>query len=1501
MLRKVKRIFFRTFAILLSTVVLLTLFLFFGIQTYVFQNWLGHRAGAYLSSELHSKIYIDRIELDFFSRASLKGILLLDKNKDTLFAGDVYASVKTFDYENRKLLLQTLTLRNATAKIIQYKNDTVFNYDFLARYFAGGEKDTLPGKDWDVKLGDVVLDNVTFNYRNNNHTTAVSTYINYNNILVSQTSGIVRGFKLSGDTVMATLKQFKTREQCGFVLNNLNTGVKISNVELVCDSLSLSTPASLVEGRLQFKYNTWDDYTDFVNKVNMNALLSDSTHVFSGDIACFAPELKGLDKSVWVAGSVNGSVSDLRLKNFRLAYGHSTKFNGNLSLSGLPDIGSSFLHFDAKELSTSYEDIVSIPLYPFTENKYNTLPTELKRLGKISYKGKFDGFVNDFTTYGRFATRLGKVDAKLSISIGEKAGDVRYDGKIASDNFSLGTLFGQSNLNGLALNCEIKGKGLTISDVDAILDGQVHSVEFNHYVYHNIALRGQIKDKLFNGFLQCHDPNADFVFDGTANLKPKIPEMDFISTINTLRLNQLHITNQTDSGSFSSQLLINIKGDNLDNLSGQVNFDNTIYKTKTREYKLSTLDLLLDQGGEDKKIRLNSAYLNAILRGRYKLSNLGPAFEQMLGTYFPSYFKSKPTLAGKKNNDVKKYTDEFVFKLTVKKFNVINELFLQDIMLSPGSTADGTFAAGENKFNLQFSSPKCSYNNIVADNLNLVMNENNTSLEADLSAKAMRLGDSLSLANFSAKVSSFDRNTGYTVSWDNLSQPVSRGELKGRMAFENENLRIDNEKISIVVTDSVWQMEGPSTIKIGRGGRINFSPLIVSSRQQNIQVSGALSDKTSDSLLIGTRNLLLAQFNPLLRLFKLKLNGVVNGKTTLSNAGGKFVFDGNLNLSDFNVNDNAIGELDINANYVAGDKLVKLGGYTSLGLQDEQGTKIKNMTFNGTYYLDRKEESLDLDYTASPLNLRLLNPFLEGILTINQGYVRGNGKIHGTPANLKIEGDLNMFNTEIKVDYTNVTYKLDGKIEVMPDQIRFSEVKMREKGTAAPQGTINGNVFHTNFSRIQLDYDVTYRNMLVLNTTEKENNLFYGRVYGSGNVGLWGFLNNIHMQVRDTTTRNSRFFLPLDGPAEVSEDDFVTFVKKDTVKVDEKPLTGFNLDLAVYATPNATAHILLDKQNGDALNVQGQGDIKMNINTLGKFEMFGDYLITNGDYLFTLENVINKKFEIEAGSSISWAGDPINADINIVTSYKQRASVAPLLNDTTGQYKGRFPTDCKLLIDGKLFSPRINFRIDFPTLDATAKSRIDNILSDEAELNRQVFAFLLFRTFLTPQIFNANGGGVTAGNAAASTGSELLSNRVSEFLNTYFGNLTGLRDLELGLNYRPGSQNSGDAVELALSKKVNDKISVDGNFGLNGNQTGNSNGLIGDININYKLTDDGRYKLKGFNHTNDVTQATIAGGPYTQGIGFFYREEFETFNDLFNLYLRKLKRKDDKKQAKPQT
>jgi hypothetical protein len=274
--------------------------------------------------------------------------------------------------------------------------------------------------------------------------------------------------------------------------------------------------------------------------------------------------------------------------------------------------------------------------------------------------------------------------------------------------------------------------------------------------------------------------------------------------------------------------------------------------------------------------------------------------------------------------------------------------------------------------------------------------------------------------------------------------------------------------------------------------------------------------------------------------------------------------------------------------------------------------------------------------------------------------------------------------------------------------------------------------------------------------------------------------------------------------------------------------------------------------------------------------MYGSYIIDDGDYLFTLQNIINKKFDIEKGSAIKWGGSPYNADLSLNAYYRSRAALSPFFpGDSTTTYKKRNPVDVKLMMTGDLTQPNISFDIVLPTADANIKQTVAGYINTDAEMNRQVFSLLILNSFVTPAQLANSGGGPTVIGAASSNSSELLSNQLSNMLSKIS------KDFDVGVKYRPGDAVSKNEVEVALSTQLfNDKLSIDGNVGVNkNNQT--TNNIVGDVNIEYRITDDGKLRLKAFNRANDGSSQLFTTGPYTQGVGVFYRSEFNTFSDLF--------------------
>ncbi len=112
-------------------------------------------------------------------------------------------------------------------------------------------------------------------------------------------------------------------------------------------------------------------------------------------------------------------------------------------------------------------------------------------------------------------------------------------------------------------------------------------------------------------------------------------------------------------------------------------------------------------------------------------------------------------------------------------------------------------------------------------------------------------------------------------------------------------------------------------------------------------------------------------------------------------------------------------------------------------------------------------------------------------------------------------------------------------------------------------------------------------------------------------------------------------------------------------------------------------------------------------------------------------------------------------------------------------------------------------------------------------------------------------------------------------------------NVDIGLNYRPGDQVSSEEFEVALSTQLfDDRLTIDGNFGMTYDRSDQSaSNIVGDVDIGYKLTEDGRWVLKVFNHSNVNSWYNYNNydqtSPYTQGVGIAFRKEFNNIRDLF--------------------
>ena len=407
--------------------------------------------------------------------------------------------------------------------------------------------------------------------------------------------------------------------------------------------------------------------------------------------------------------------------------------------------------------------------------------------------------------------------------------------------------------------------------------------------------------------------------------------------------------------------------------------------------------------------------------------------------------------------------------------------------------------------------------------------------------------------------------------------------------------------------------------------------------------------------------------------------------------------------------------------------------------------------------------------------------------------------------------------------------------------------------------------------------------------------MFYGNVYASGNATIKGDKSGVAMDIAARTEEGSKFFMPLSGKSNISNADFVIFEsadKPDTTNYLVRKKLMFerrqkrhsstrgtmDIAMALDVNPNAEVQLVIDPTVGDIIKGRGNGALNLRINPrMNIFEMYGDYTIEEGSYLFTLQNIVNKRFVIDAGSTIQWTGEPLDAVLNIDAVYKLKASLQPLLEGNVAQNNTStraVPVDCVIHLSDRLTHPTVTFDVSVPNVDSEVQAVVANALSTP-ESKSQQFLYLLVANSFVAETMSNNSSSAIGGSTAATTGFELLSNQLSNWLST--------EDYNIVIRYRPKTEMTGDEVDFGFSKGlINNRllIEVEGNYVADKSQMVNNSGsnFTGEAYVTWLIDRAGTLRLKGFTHTIDRFDENQ--GLQETGLGVYYKEDFDNFKDL---------------------
>lgn len=1470
------------------------------------QTWLSQKIASYMASELKTKISIRGVDVELFKKVVLEGIYVEDQHGDTLlYADKLKADIHRFSYDNHYLSLDGIELDKALIKLKKYKGEKGLSYRYITQYFKSSDTTKQTSKSlWKVEVGNVKLNNIVFAYIDTRDTID-DPGMDYENIRVTGVSTNITDIDPMGDSLSLHINNLRGVERCGFALKDFNTRLTVSDSAAHMDNLHFITKGSAVQGFISFYFNSTDDIADdFIHLVKMDGHFTNSV-VEMGDIAYFSPNLLGIKKKVLLTGDIKGTVDHLKCKNIDLRFGERSHIAGNFSFNGLPDINETDMNFKFREAVTNRKDLEGIPIAPFDNKHFLKTDDNIAMLGDIRFAGSFEGFVNDFVATGKLQTAIGSLTMKnLAMVRDADSLPYTYSGEVFADAFNVGGFYGVPDLSVITGDVTIHGTGLSSSDINANIDGKISLLHYHDYNYTNITVsNGNVRRQVFSGDVNVDDPNVKIVFNGSVDNSGVVPKMKFDAHIDSANLGELHFLDKTHEYFLTTDLHMDFSGDNIDNLAGSMRVFNLNYVKDGEKFKFN--DFSLYGGGDadkDRTIFLQSDIVIVTLKGKFKLMELPHSMSNLLSNYLPSYFPPE-NVAKSKSNAVQEFNWYFTFGQNTKPIEVL----IPGLKIAPKTTFFGSFNSTTRAFSSNFTSPYVAFNDIYYNGIQInADNAQRDTCVLKASLTELKITDTIGTKNMRLEVRAFNDSLKSRLSWDNHTEKLNDANIETLVHFESQHsFQMNVLSTTMHLNDSLWTVSSSNFVRLD-SNRFTFHDLIFQSGDQSIGLNGFISPQPNDELKITMNKFNIAYLNYFSKQVDITLAGTISGQTGLSDLYHAPIFNSETNFQDFFVNGQRLGDGALDAEWMKPKEAVYLHGHFSKGIVDnDTKMKIDNIIFEGFYYPKKKENSLDINASFAAMALDILAPLLKDYCSVLKGDFDGNLHITGTPNKPLLDGKMMVWIRRAMIDYLGLAISAPKQpIQITSNSFFFDNFKVAD--TYSDTAKIYGNLFHDNFQNFQFDMDFGFDHFLVLNTTADQNELYYGRVFASGYMNIFGYVNDkvrIDMNVKtDKIYSNgqplySQFNIPMSTTSEeAGSNDFITFLKpsSDTLGKGNAPSTqssGVDLHMVVEATPDAEVKVIFDKTVGDEITAYGSGIIRMDVTSTGDFSIMGQYAVDHGSYLFTMKNLVYVPFELAKGGVLSWNGDPYEAQINADAVYKANASVEPFfpLDSSNQAYHKSYPVDVVMHLEKNLMNPEVTFDINLPTADQNIQETVKSYTSTDLEKNKQVLSLMVLNSFMTPSdLREGTGSNQNVGGAASAT---LLSNFVSGTLNNWLGQISS--DYTMTVKYRPNDDLSTQELKVYMGTQLlNNRITVDvagGKVNTNTITSTNANGQwVGDVNVEYKVTPDGKVRLRAFNRSNDNTVLN-ANSPYTQGVGLFYREDFETGAELLARYKKALK------------
>ena len=1359
-------------------------------------------------------------------------------------------------------------VKNGKYKINEAKlnrSNVLFALKPLVRSASPVQKDTVAPAALSFEVGNVSLteNNVQFD---NLGAKPVKGMMDFNHLRFADLTLLADAISYSNAGIKVNVKEGRLKEKSGFQLDKLQGDVAYTEKEIKVDNFALKTPHTSIENNTQLNYTDMDDLTKHPERVKLSMSLN-NTVIGLRDAVYFTNTIPANYKNekIQVIANANGYLNNLVVPKLQVTGLKSTRIDISGTAKGLPDINKAVLDIKINRFAMTKKDLlVVIPK--------KSLPANIELPNAINAKGIFKGSMTNFTTGFNINTDLG--GAKLVARMSGPKGKESYTANVDLNNFNVGRLLKQqAKLGRITAKASVKGTGLDAKKASARLNAQIISAYYNKYTYRNLKISGDYSRQKANIKSSMADSNANFKLTASADISGKYPAIK--ADLNLIQVDLQKLNFSTTEFRMAGLVTADVKTADADYLNGDISVRGLQIVKEGQKFNMDTIDIHSEATAEYNLLTLKSEVLNAKIDGRYQLTNIGSALINQINKYYAF-------------GEVSKIPDQrFRFSLNIHNPKFLKN-FVPDLTVFAPSSMSGLIDTQKDSLQMNAWFPKVVYGDFKVDSTRLDVSNANQQLTYKLQVKSFQ-SSSIALYNTELSGQAASNQLGVNIFLRD-SKRKDRYVLGGTFKSINKDYQFSFDPNKLLLDYEKWAVSPENYLQFGKSGVLAHQ-FNLSKGNQLLSINS--TDQTPNSpLKVQFKDFRIETLTKFAEKDSALVGGIINGTVDVKELMASPKFEANLTVDQLRYQKDQLGTLRVAVNNNtanAFDVNVALSG-------------VHELRVNGFYYTNT-DNALDLTVNIDKLDLKQLESLSMGQIKRGSGAITGQLSVKGAVSAPKVLGDVRFKQVAFTAAYVNSYLRIpDETISFTQQGVNFNNFTILD--SLGKKATIDGGVLTTDYSNFRFNMDIRTDNFRALNSTALDNDMIYGTVYLSSNIKVRGDLNQPDVDMTITVEKGTKFFfaLPVSDPSIIDQDGIVQFIDADAApyngqkalngdSISKSPIKGINLSATLNIDPEAELNVVVDPSNGDALKVRGEANLIATMDPSGKTSLTGRYEITDGSYNLSVGPLGKKAFKLVKGSTIVWTGDPMSANVNLTALYEVNAAPIDLLGDPTNiPAKTKLPIQVYLMMKDELLKPQISFRLDLPenergALGGEIYSKLQRVNQDPNELNKQVFALLALNRFIAENPFQSLAGG---GGGVSTLARSSVSKLLTEQLNNLASDLIQGVDINFGVNssedYSTGALEQKTDLEVGLSKKLlNDRltVTVGSSFGLEGPPTQNqkSSNIAGNVNVEYALSADGRYRLRAYRRNQ--TEAVVEGQIIETGLGFALVVDYNKFREIF--------------------